>query len=113
MRIEEQRAAGASGRQIPVGADSQSVHTMRLEEGQVLYAQVLSAESGTALLKTQEGFILRAMLETDIPLTPGAQAILTVDEPAQGLPVLRLDPKSVMPQHGQMTGQLRETSAAD
>jgi hypothetical protein len=47
---------------IPAETVSKEVLPIRLEEGRILSARVLSVENGTALLRTQEGIILRARL---------------------------------------------------
>ncbi len=113
MRIEEQKASDVSGMKIPAETVSKEVLPIRLEEGRILSARVLSVENGTALLRTQEGIILRARLELDIPLLPGTQADLTVVEQFSGLPVLRIDPDSVIPQPGRVLIQYPETYPDD
>lgn len=62
-----------------------------LEEGQVLNVRVLSYENGNAVLKSEEGYILRAKLDTGIVLEQGSNVTLVVAEQSNGVFVLKLN----------------------
>ncbi len=109
MRVEGQVTADRSGLKGPA---SGVVQSLQLEEGQLVNAKVLSVENGTALLKTQEGYLLRAKLEAEVLLLPGMQTALVVEQMVRGVPVLKLESGAAFLNHALFQGSVMQTDKA-
>ena len=88
MRLEAVTSTEPKNFTGKISADSVPVS---LEEGQRLNVKVLFNEGGTAHLKTQEGYMLRAKIDANIALTVGEEVPMVVMGQEDGMIYLSLD----------------------
>ena len=67
--------------------------TDSLKEGDIIKAEIVSSENGTATLKTEEGHTIKAKLVTDALVAPGDKLALQVVGRESGVPLMAILPE--------------------
>ena len=86
MRLE-----GVTAPQVDTTGGSERTNiekALRMSEGDVIHARVLSVGDGTASLRTSDGALLCARLENGVMLSPGADVYLSVKDSGSEITVL-------------------------